>query len=74
MKFKSEAASIIKSFVNLIHIHFNSKMKCIRTDNGNEFLLKDFYSANDILHQNSCVGTPQQNGTVEKTPTYSWYC
>jgi len=65
MKFKSES-SIIKSFVYLIHTQFNYKIKCIRTNNGNEFLLKDFYSANDRLLQNSCVGTPQQNGTVER--------
>jgi len=66
MKLKSETASIIKSFVNFVHSQFNSKIKCIRTDNGNEFLLKDFYSVNGILHQNSCVGTPQQNGIVER--------
>jgi len=56
-KLKSKIASIIKSFGNLIQTWFNSKIKCIRTDNGNEFILKDFCNANGILHQSSCVGT-----------------
>jgi len=50
MKLKSEAASIIKSFVNLVQTQFNSKIKTIRSDNGREFLLKDFYNATSILH------------------------
>ena len=66
MKLKSETAYIIKSFVNLVQTQFNSKIKAIRTDNGYEFLLKDFYNATGILRQTSCVSTPQQNGIVER--------
>jgi len=66
MKLKSEASNLVKSFVKMVNAQFNSKVKCIRSDNGNEFLLKDFYSKNGILHQNSCVETPRQNGIVER--------
>jgi transposase InsO family protein len=66
MKFKSETASIIKSFVSMAKTQFNKLVKCIRSDNGTEFLLKEFYADNGIIHQTSCVGTPQQNGIVER--------
>ncbi|GAU29493.1 hypothetical protein TSUD_360380 [Trifolium subterraneum] len=35
------------------------------SDNGNEFL-RDFYKETGIVHQTSCVATPQQNGIVER--------
>ncbi|KAK2359287.1 hypothetical protein QL285_084673 [Trifolium repens] len=66
MKYKSETSNLIKSFVKMIQTQFNITIKCIRFDNGNEFLLRDFYAETGILHQTSCVGTPQQNGIVER--------
>lgn len=59
MKNKTIVASNIRSFVSFIHTQFNRKVKCIRSDNGLEFLLKDFYSDKGIIHQTSCVETPQ---------------
>jgi hypothetical protein len=50
----------------MVQTQFNLTIKTIRSDNGNEFLLRDFYQANGILHQTSCVATPQQNGIVER--------
>ncbi|MCH83257.1 peptide transporter PTR2, partial [Trifolium medium] len=50
----------------MVKTQFNANIKCIRSDNGNEFLLKDFYATNGIVHQSSCVATPQQNGIVER--------
>ncbi|KAK2437637.1 putative mitochondrial protein [Trifolium repens] len=66
MKLKSEASTHIKSFHAMVKNQFKTNIKCIRTDNGTEFLLKDFYNENGILHQCSCVATPQQNGIVER--------
>ncbi|KAK2354629.1 putative mitochondrial protein [Trifolium repens] len=66
MKLKSEASTHIKAFHSMVKTQFNSDIKCIRTDNGTEFLLKDFYDKHGIIHQCSCVATPQQNGIVER--------
>ncbi|CAJ2666297.1 unnamed protein product [Trifolium pratense] len=66
MKVKSEASTHIKSFYAMVKTQFNCNIKCIRTDNETEFLLKDFYNENEIIHQCSCVATPQQNDIVER--------
>jgi transposase InsO family protein len=66
MKLKSEASTLIKSFVAMIKTQFNLNVKCIISDNGTGFLLKDFYNEHGIIHQCSSVGTPQQNDTFER--------
>jgi hypothetical protein len=63
MKAKSET---IKSFVALVETQFNKTVKSIRSDNGPEFLLNNWYNSKGIIHQRSCVETPQQNGIVER--------
>jgi len=50
----------------MIENQFHITPKVIRTDNGSEFLLHDFYASKGILRQRSCVETPQQNGRVER--------
>ncbi|XP_074336283.1 uncharacterized protein LOC141673437 [Apium graveolens] len=48
---------------------FASSIKVMRTDNGTEFLnklLASIYNALGIIHQTSCVYTPQQNSLVER--------
>ncbi|PNX95813.1 retrovirus-related Pol polyprotein from transposon TNT 1-94 [Trifolium pratense] len=67
LKGKFETASKIKDFINLVENQFGSKVKILRSDNGPEFLsLTTFYASKGILHQTSCVATPQQNGRVER--------
>jgi len=56
----------IESFANLVKNHFNRKIKILRSDNGGEFHMKDFFHIKRIIHQTSCVETPQQNGIVER--------
>ena len=41
-------------------------IKCIRSDNGVEFSLKEFFNTTGIIHQLTCVETPQQNAVVER--------
>jgi transposase InsO family protein len=66
MKNKSEASEKIRSFVYMVENQFEKKVKTVRSDNGPEFLMQDFYAKKGILHQKSCVYTPQQNGRVER--------
>jgi hypothetical protein len=66
MQHKSEARSLLQSFINLVENQFSTTIKVIRSDNGPEFTIPSFYSDKGIIHQTSCVSTPQQNGVVER--------
>jgi transposase InsO family protein len=66
LKHKSETRSKLVSSIKLIEIQYNAKIKIIRSDNGVEYIMPDYYSPKGILHQRSCVETPQQNGRVER--------
>ncbi|KAL6126662.1 hypothetical protein ACLB2K_074708 [Fragaria x ananassa] len=66
MHAKSEARSLLQNFIILVENQFETKVKTVRSDNGPEFNCKDFYAQRGILHQTSCVSTPQQNGIAER--------
>lgn len=64
---KYEVGQLIKNFCAMVTTQFNKHVKVLRSDNGQEFLcLKEFFAEMGILHQTSCVDTPQQNGRVER--------
>lgn len=65
MKHKSETQNLLINFIYLVETQFDKKVKVVRSDNGPEFKLEHFYSSKGIVHQTSCVNTPQQNGVVE---------
>ena len=50
----------------MVETHFSRKVKVIRTDNGTQFIMSDFFAKRGILHHLSCVETPQQNVIVER--------
>ncbi|KAL6320916.1 hypothetical protein AAG906_010725 [Vitis piasezkii] len=55
------------SFIAMVDRQFSQTVKVVQSDNGTEFkYLLDYFSATGILFQTSCVGTPQQNGRVER--------
>lgn len=63
---KSEVKTVLPNFCNMVHRQFGKPVKIIRSDNGTEFLcLSKHFADTGILHQTSCVATPQQNGRVE---------
>ena len=66
MKNKSETRSLIKSFYHFVETQFSVRIKTIRTDNGLEFNMSEFYASKGIAHQTTCTYTPEQNGIVER--------
>jgi len=63
---KSEVIQKIVSFIAYIENHFHTTAKIIRMDNGPEFSMKDFFSSKGIIHQTTCIETPEQNNIVER--------
>jgi len=69
MAHKSNAFPLLKAFIIFVHNQFGIAVKMVRSDNGLEFKDKialTFCKDRGILHQTSCVDTPQQNGVVER--------
>ena len=58
LKSKSETQALIEQFSNMIETQFGAKIKCLRSDNGTKFFMKDFFKSKGILHQLTCVETP----------------
>jgi len=65
MKSKSETRQNVESLLNLIETQYDSKVKCIRLDNGPEFSMPRIFASKGIIHQTSCNETTQQNAIVE---------
>ncbi|GJX19335.1 putative RNA-directed DNA polymerase [Tanacetum coccineum] len=69
LKGKDEVFSNIVMFYNLIKNQFGKTIKVFRSDNGTEFVNKQFNNfcvTNGITHQTSCAYTPQQNRIAER--------
>jgi hypothetical protein len=50
MKSKDQTRTHIQALFHFIETQFNSKIKVLRSDNGPEFAMSDFYSAKGVLH------------------------
>lgn len=51
----------------MIYRQFDKLVRVVRSDNGSEFLsMTTYFQEQGIHHETSCVGTPQQNGRVER--------
>ncbi|KAL4385154.1 hypothetical protein GQ457_15G011160 [Hibiscus cannabinus] len=66
MKVKSEVRGLIIQFFAFVKTQFSKNIKCLRTDNGKEFDMVEFFKENGVVHQTSCIHTPQQNSVVER--------
>ena len=69
LKKKSEAFECFKIYKELVKNETDLKIKCLRLDNGGEFMSKAFQqycNENGIKRQFSTAETPQQNGVVER--------
>lgn len=64
---KTAVSQQIKDFMLLVERQFSKKIKTLRSDNGTEFMcLTRFFKEQGIVHETSCVHTPQQNGRAER--------
>lgn len=69
MKAKTDAVSILATFIPYIHTQFNVKLKCVRSNGAKEFCegsMLQLYQQYGIQHQKTCTNSPQQNGVVER--------
>jgi hypothetical protein len=63
---KSQTRYLLVSFINLVADQFNTMVKILRSENGIEFQMPEFYQSKGIVHQLSYVETPQHNFVVER--------
>ncbi|KAE9107495.1 hypothetical protein PF010_g12242 [Phytophthora fragariae] len=69
LKSKAEVLKYFDNFRQLAETQTGSTLKCLRTDNGGEYVSKRFnqFCANHgIVHQTTTPYTPQQNGLAER--------
>jgi len=69
LKSKDQVYYTFLNWYKRIHNIFNTNIKFIRTDNGTEFVNKNFSSfcnENGIIHQLTVPYNPQQNGRAER--------
>lgn len=66
---KGQTGALLQKFCAMTQRQFSKPVRVIRSDNGQEFKSKPmlaFYNSQGIIHQTSIIGTPQQNGRVER--------
>jgi len=64
LKEKSEVGQIVKNFIKLVQTQFNPNVQVFITNNETEYfntVLENFFMENGIVHQSTCVNSPQQN-------------
>jgi len=73
MKDKSGVVHLFVKFYRMIQIQFESPIKRLCSDNGREYVnqnLSKFLQENGVVHELTCVDTPQQNGVAERKNRY----
>uniref|UniRef100_A0AAV1TLZ0 Polyprotein n=1 Tax=Peronospora matthiolae TaxID=2874970 RepID=A0AAV1TLZ0_9STRA len=69
LKKKSEVAIKLREFMTFYENQWGERMKCLRSDNGTEFVNQEMTKIcmlNGIVHQRTVPYSPQQNGVAER--------
>ena len=68
MKNKSDVFETFKKWKAMVEIETNLKVKCLRSDNGGEYIdggFSEYCVAQGIRMEKTIPGTPQQNSVAE---------
>ncbi|KAE8734362.1 hypothetical protein F3Y22_tig00000773pilonHSYRG00309 [Hibiscus syriacus] len=66
LQYKFDVNTIIPAFISMIKKQFELDIKFFRSDNAPELKFTELFTSLGILHQFSCVETPQQNSVVKR--------
>ena len=69
LKQKSDVSTVLPNFFSLIRNQFGVQIKRFRSDNAKDYfnqILSPYFQREGIVHESSCVNTPQQNGVAER--------
>ncbi|GJR45700.1 retrovirus-related pol polyprotein from transposon TNT 1-94 [Tanacetum coccineum] len=69
LRSKDEALDFIIKFLKMIQLRLKVPVRCIKTDNGTEFVnqtLREYYEKVGISHKTYVACSPHQNGVVER--------
>ena len=69
MKDKTETYGHVVNFFAMVRTQLGPSVQRVRSDNGTEFTngsLQNCFLKHVVLHETSCVHTPQQNERVER--------
>ena len=69
LKHKDEVLKVFQTFVQLVENETGQKLKCLRTDNGGEYVSKafqDFCDGKGIKRELTAPYNPPQNGVAER--------
>ncbi|RVW75295.1 Retrovirus-related Pol polyprotein from transposon TNT 1-94 [Vitis vinifera] len=73
LKQKSDVSIVIPNFHSMVQNQFGVKIKSFRIDNAKDYfnqILSPYFQSQGILHDSSCVNTPQQNGVAKRKNGY----
>ena len=77
LKNKSDVSHILPIFYTMVQNQFNTKIKKIRLDNARDYfnqILSQWSQNEGIIHESSCITTPQQNGVAERKNRHLLEC
>ena len=69
LKHKFDVSTVLPSFCSMIKTQFGVNVKRFRSDNAKDYfnqILTPYFQREGIIHESSCVNTPQQNGVAER--------
>lgn len=69
LKHKFDVSTVLPNFCSMIKTQFGVNIKRFRSDNAKDYfnqVLTPYFQREGIIHESSCVNTPQQNGVAER--------